>query len=349
MKKYRKAVVLGKFMPLHMGHLALIDKALSVAERVCVIVDRPPGEHPDAETRGKWVLSERSVEVVALGEETPQHPDEKENFWEIWRDILKRSCPDADCIVSSESYGARLGEETGWDDVRFDQERRAFPFGARDLRGSLAPKERMRMAPSARAFHARLVVARGPEVSGKTTFGEHLRLSGWRIVPEVAAEMCAKGANPYSPETLLRFATAQSEAIESALRESNGFVFADSDAWSTLIWARELLGESHPVCARILIEAERVRRPNETLCFEALPFWEDAPHRSFDDRERAAARRGRMFDAFVRLSSERGENLTLVSEKNKDEILERLRKESSDISDESLRKKSTSHSISSKR
>ena len=36
MKNYNKALVIGKFMPLHKGHLALIDFAATQAETVCV-------------------------------------------------------------------------------------------------------------------------------------------------------------------------------------------------------------------------------------------------------------------------------------------------------------------------
>ncbi len=44
MKKYNKALVIGKFMPLHKGHLALIDFAATQARTVSVCVTGHDGE-----------------------------------------------------------------------------------------------------------------------------------------------------------------------------------------------------------------------------------------------------------------------------------------------------------------
>ena len=56
MKKYYKALVIGKFMPLHKGHLALIDFATTQAETVSVCVTGHDGEVISSAKRAWWVI-----------------------------------------------------------------------------------------------------------------------------------------------------------------------------------------------------------------------------------------------------------------------------------------------------
>ena len=56
MKKYNKALVIGKFLPLHKGHLALIDFAATQAETVSVCVTGHDGEVISCTKRARWVI-----------------------------------------------------------------------------------------------------------------------------------------------------------------------------------------------------------------------------------------------------------------------------------------------------
>lgn len=55
MKRFRSAVVFGKFWPLHTGHLRLISEAIAASEQVSVVVDDGDEDVP-ADVRVTWLV-----------------------------------------------------------------------------------------------------------------------------------------------------------------------------------------------------------------------------------------------------------------------------------------------------
>ena len=127
MKHYNTGFVLGKFCPLHRGHMLLIQRALDASDIVYVVVDNIMDDVIPVERRIKWVKQQYpSAIVLTQNHPLPQDPSETPRFWDIWREELLRLLPrPVDAVFASEQYGARLAKElsgvvptcqfVGWD------------------------------------------------------------------------------------------------------------------------------------------------------------------------------------------------------------------------------------------
>jgi len=93
MKKYDYAVVIGRFQPFHAGHAALFRHALSIAERVILILG---SFHASRSVRNPWNAGEREEIIRAALAEVPADsyaivpiPDSAYNFND-WRIRIQR-------------------------------------------------------------------------------------------------------------------------------------------------------------------------------------------------------------------------------------------------------------------
>ena len=133
MKVYKRAFVIGKFLPPHAGHRALIDLASSFAQHVVVAVEQQKNEAIPVAHRAQIVRSfaPYNVSVKELLGQHPQSPSESNNekeFWEHWTKTIKSIVSDVDVIVSSDDYGAKLASDLGVDWIKCD--RAVFPTSA---------------------------------------------------------------------------------------------------------------------------------------------------------------------------------------------------------------------------
>ena len=80
-----KALVLGKFLPLHKGHEYLIDYAIKNSDKLYIIVDNIYDEIIPLDTRMNWI-KELYPNAIVLKQERAltQNHNEKNDFWEQW-------------------------------------------------------------------------------------------------------------------------------------------------------------------------------------------------------------------------------------------------------------------------
>ena len=89
MRKYKTGFVLGKFCPLHKGHMLLIDTALSNVEQLYIVVDNIMDDVIAVSKRIQWVKKEYPTAIVLTqSHPLPQDPSETHEFWNIWRETL---------------------------------------------------------------------------------------------------------------------------------------------------------------------------------------------------------------------------------------------------------------------
>src|ERR1035437_5919424 len=116
-KKYHRALVVGKFAPLHLGHLKVIDKAFEVADNVLILVWSNP-DFPDMpnEVRANWIrdlypaAQVLTPDTIYLKEKTPDNDASGENqrrFTILFAGTYVWPL-DIDVVVSSEEYGVLL-------------------------------------------------------------------------------------------------------------------------------------------------------------------------------------------------------------------------------------------------
>ena len=136
MKKFEHGFVLGKFMPLHAGHIHLLKTAKDASKKLTILLYSQSSDPIPGAARLEWI-KETFPKAQVLHHQKPLPRDEAATlFWDIWRDSILSYCSGEtfDAIFSSEDYGERLARELGATHVLVDQKRIKFPVSGTDIR-----------------------------------------------------------------------------------------------------------------------------------------------------------------------------------------------------------------------
>jgi NadR type nicotinamide-nucleotide adenylyltransferase len=286
----RTGLIIGKFLPPHLGHLHLIDRARAEVETLTVLVCSLASEPIAGATRHAWVRDLRpDVHVLHHTDENPQEPEQHPRFWEIWTESIRRLVPDGPALVfTSESYGDELARRLGARHVCVDPARALVPVSGRAIRESPLLHWAF-LPPPVRAHYAARVAIVGTESTGKTTLAAALARR-WRTewVPEFARAYLEERGPVTQPDGSTEICTlADIEPIarghiaaEDRLAPwANRVLFSDTDLSVTEIWSREYFGS----CPEWVSRASREPRYALTLLTGTdIPYeadWQrDRPH-----------------------------------------------------------------------
>lgn len=167
-------LIIGKFLPLHKGHLHLIDEAAKRCDTLTVILFSLPTEPIPGSLRFDWLKSHCSRHNLIHSElDLPSYPDQHPDFWNIWRQTLKDLAPGVTHLFSSESYGDQLAEVLNIHHICISPDRNIVPVSARLIRSN--PHKYWDYIPHAvRPFFRRRIALLGPESVGKSTLAKQL-------------------------------------------------------------------------------------------------------------------------------------------------------------------------------
>lgn len=288
-----RGMVLGKFLPPHLGHVYLVDFAQRYADELTVVVGSLAAEPIPGAVRVAWMqeLFPRA-RVIHLTDENPQEPSEHPDFWRIWRESLERVLPaPPDLVFASEAYGARLALELGARFVPVDPGRAAHPVSGTAIRRD--PMAHWGWLPRCvRPWYARRVCLFGPESTGKTTLARRLADHFQTVmVPEYARTLLEAAGGALAEQDIERIARGQAASEDALARDADRLLVCDTDLLTTTIWSETLYGH----CPQWIRDAAAARSYDLTLlCDVDLPWVEDAARylpddrRGFFDRCRAA-------------------------------------------------------------
>jgi HTH-type transcriptional repressor of NAD biosynthesis genes len=281
-------LVLGKFYPLHKGHLALIKFALENCDRLIILVCVSNREVFSGEQRKLWLLEELSLELHRIEiivfeyseDELPNTSVSSRNVAKIWTDALRGILPKIDKIFSSEPYGDYLAEYMDCEHLIFDRERKVYPISSTELRKF--PAAYWDYLPDVvKPQFVTKVVLLGTESTGKTTMtkklSEHFKTN---CVFESARELDI-ATNEFSFEDLIRVAELHSERIKEKLPQANKLLFLDTDIHVTKSYSEYLYG-------RVLEVNDSIEQLNEADLYLYLEpdcaFHQDGTRLSFAQR-----------------------------------------------------------------
>lgn len=293
-----RALVIGKFYPPHIGHISLIKYALTLRERVTVLIYGSPFDTFSVVERTKSIqdslidseIDPSRVQMHAGYDSTPFGLESPE-IWESHTRIFKTSMNrfgKVDLLVSSEEYGPELASRLGLLSKFFDLPRKQVPISATDWRAS--PVENWEfLAPGSRRALTTHVVFLGSESTGTTTtaaaVAEELKSRGncWshtNLVLEYGRSVTEdKLLNGQAQSLSVDWIT--SDFVEIALRQSqlqveaadglSPVVICDTDAFATTIWERRYLGPNAN------LDISSLRRGDIYLLtdHEGVPFIQD--------------------------------------------------------------------------
>ncbi len=84
-------LILGKFLPPHLGHVYCAEFARRFVGRLTVLVCSLDREPISGRLRFEWMRELfPDCDVRHVTDEVPQEPAEHPDFWAIWRDLIRR-------------------------------------------------------------------------------------------------------------------------------------------------------------------------------------------------------------------------------------------------------------------
>jgi len=287
------AVVLGKFLPPHLGHQYLAEEANRVADEVFVVVLANSAESIPVELRHRWLAEMLPWAKVRSG--VADHPVDYNDpaVYDLWAATIKELIgrPAVDLLLSSEpAYGDMTAERLGAKHILVDPERRIVPISATDVRGDPYANWRF-LAPCVRAWYVKRVCLDGAESTGTTTMAEQLAevyATTW-VAEYGRAYSVPKDlrGEPWSTEEFVQIARRQQELEDEAARTANRILFCDTDALATALWHEQYLGHRAPEVEAVA----RARKYDLTFLTAAdFPWVQDGSRTSDGARHRMQRR-----------------------------------------------------------
>jgi HTH-type transcriptional regulator, transcriptional repressor of NAD biosynthesis genes len=301
--KHRVGLVVGKFAPLHNGHLLLVQHASSQSERLVIISYSNP-ELPgyEAHRREAWlricfpqvtllVVTPERLDAWLGGRDVPVIPDngavdadQREFVAKLCARVLKVR---VDAVFSSEAYGdgfaahltrsfrATYPNSAPVQHVPVDPERRAVPISGSALRDNLWRHWHYLPAPVARTLVRRIAFL-GGESSGKTVLAARLADELETVcAAEYGRELWEAKKGQLGYDDMMRIAREQILREERLAETARAFVFCDTSPLTTLFYSVEMFARAEP---ELHLAAQRPYSA-VVLCAADFPFVQDGTRR----------------------------------------------------------------------
>ena len=254
MKKYKKALVIGKFMPLHKGHIGLINFACENAEMVLVCVLAHRKECIPLDRRVNWVKDSMYAGVVsACGLmydadvlNSSSNSDIESSI--AWAEYLKNQLEDfesIDVVVGSELYVKFIAEYLGIQYLIYDDKRLQINISATTIKNDVI-KNWDYLAPSVKRTYAKHICICGSESTGKTTVCNTIEreCEYVTVIPEIGR--CIVGKSELcSIKQLCEIFEIHYKLLEVVVNDPpTPFVLWDTDNLTTLSYVRFLFPDA---------------------------------------------------------------------------------------------------------
>jgi HTH-type transcriptional repressor of NAD biosynthesis genes len=245
----KKGLVLGKFMPLHKGHEALINFALQHCEELVVMLCVSDKEPISGELRKAWLdttfrHNDRvKISLVAYDEAVlPNSSVSSREISALWAAYIGKHFPGIEVFISSEPYGEYVAEYLGIEHRSFDQERKVVQVSASAILGN--PFQHWDyIAEAARPYFVKKVCISGSESTGKSTLTEKLgHYFETAFVPEMAREVIETTEEVVFND-LLKIATLHARTINERLPLAKKLLICDTDVNITKSYAQYLFNQ----------------------------------------------------------------------------------------------------------
>lgn len=269
-------LTLGKFAPLHAGHQLVLETALAECDEVtCLVYDSPEVTDIPLSVRAGWIAAlyprVRVVEArggpVEMGD-TPEIQRAHERF--VQDDLGIRR---VDRFYSSEFYGAHMSRALGALDRRIDPDRRTVPIAGTTIRAD-PYRCRQFLHPKVYRDHVTTVVFLGAPCTGKSTLAERLaRELGTVFMPEYGREYWDQhqADRRLTPGQLVEIAEGHLEREDALIQEAREFLFVDTNALTTAVFARYYHGAVDPKLVA-LADSCPLRYDLVFLCSDDFPY-----------------------------------------------------------------------------
>lgn len=276
-------LTLGKFAPLHKGHQFLIETAIRETDELIVLVyDAPEQTDVPLPVRVGWIRTlYPQITVIEAWDGPPETGYTPEIMQAQEQYVLNLlGGRKITHFYSSEPYGEHMSRALGAVNRMVDTARTTVPVSASLIRGDTF-RYRHFLAPVVYRDLIVNVLLLGAPSTGKTTLARYAAQQLDTVwMPEYGREYWEKHQSErrLSPEQLTEIATGHLEREEEALLRANRYLFTDTDAITTYVYAQYYHGAASPKLAELARQAEK-RYDLFLLCDTDIPY-EDTWDRS---------------------------------------------------------------------
>lgn len=305
----RTGLIIGKFMPLTKGHIALIEFGIKNCERLIVAVCSVKSEPIDGDLRFSWVkkhfYNNNKVEVVHItNEDLPNSSESSRYISKVWAEYMQNLYSEVNIIFASEKYGEYVAEYMNAEYMLFDVERKTIPISATKVREN--PFKYWDYIPEVvKPYYIKRVCIYGPDSCGKSTLTMDLaKYYKTAFVPEIARNMFDWSdllIDDLNINHLEQFARLQYEAVNSMKHFANKILFCDSDNITTQIY-------SEVYCGCVTDEIKKYEIPYDLFLFLEIdtPYIEEG-QRNLENRRKEMRQR------FMRELNQRSIEYVIIS------------------------------------
>jgi HTH-type transcriptional repressor of NAD biosynthesis genes len=239
----KRGLVIGKFMPIHEGHIALINFAAAHCDELIVSMSFTPNDKIDPLLRFDWIRTifkdQPNIKPAIIADDFDNESlplTERTNIWAI---RMREVYPKIDVLFSSEFYGAPFALNLQAEHFLFDEPRKFTPVSATLIRNN--PFKYWEFIPEpVRPYFVKKICFFGPESTGKSTMAEKMALHYKTVfVPEVAREFIT--SNDITVNDIINIGIAQTARVKEKTSIANKIVFCDTDLITTKIYSQYYL------------------------------------------------------------------------------------------------------------
>ena len=285
MMERNRGLTLGKFAPLHKGHQLLIDTALAEMDDVLVIIyDCPETMSVPLNVRSSWLRrlypGVRVIEAWDGPTDVGDTPAIKKRHEAYVLNQLKLN--GITHFYSSEFYGEHMSRALGAVNRIVDEQRRTIPISGAEIRKNPF-LFREYMDPLVYRDLISNVVFLGAPSTGKSSLVSRLAQEYKTLwMPEYGREYWERHHvnRRLSPEQLVEIAENHLEREEAYLCRANRFLFTDTNAITTYMYALYYHKKANPRLSELAVQAES-RYDVVFVCDTDIPY-DDTWDRSGD-------------------------------------------------------------------
>ncbi len=230
-------------MPIHAGHIALIEFAATQCDEVIVSMSYTDSDPIDHQLRSNWINSifEKNpcIKVHRIRDDFDDVSLPLLQRTKQWADVIQRVYPGIQCVVSSEEYGEPFAQHLGAQHIMFDKARTQYNISASLIRNR--PFKYWHFIPAVvRPYFVKRVCFYGPESTGKSTLTQYMaERYETNFVPELARELIT--SNDFTVADIIAIGHAQTNRLREKEKSANKILFCDTDVITTQIYANHYL------------------------------------------------------------------------------------------------------------
>jgi NadR type nicotinamide-nucleotide adenylyltransferase len=231
MSKSSTGVVIGRFMPPHLGHQYLFDFGANYADALTIFVCTLPDEPIPGALRFNWVSRMNpGARVIHITERIPEAGRDNPRSHSIWAQTIEPHMPEGVTYVfASEPYGWELADALGARFISVDPARHVFPISATRIRRN--PFQTWRFIPGiVRSYFVRRIAVIGERGAGEGTFAHALaEVLKTVTVQNYLTYWESLGAQLATEADLAHVLSAQMAAQRALTAHANGVMVVCSD------------------------------------------------------------------------------------------------------------------------